>query len=226
MIGDVTTPVISSILSQPGSGDGYTYTNYAFLANDGTGSTDIFGHLPSGSTFVPAVGEAITATGTNAPFDAIPEIGSLSAIAATSSGNTPAAPTPTTVATLLGVTPTSFNLLGEYLTLSNVTFGSLPSSGIFPIHANLTLSLNDSSNNSVTAFYFASSYSSEDALAGTTIPTGPVNVGGIVDIFGTGQNAAPEFIPLSVVAVPEPASLSVLALGGVTLLNRRRRAAR
>ena len=64
-------PVITYIASQPGTGDGYTYTNYAILANDGTGSIDLFGSLPTGSPYVPAVGDAITVSGTYSPFNSI-----------------------------------------------------------------------------------------------------------------------------------------------------------
>ena len=37
-------PVISAILSQPGTVNGFTYSNWAVLLNDGTGSIDLFGN--------------------------------------------------------------------------------------------------------------------------------------------------------------------------------------
>ncbi len=39
-------PVVSGILSQPGTVNGFTYSSWAFLANDGTGSMDIFARCP------------------------------------------------------------------------------------------------------------------------------------------------------------------------------------
>ena len=48
-----SNPVITAIGSAPGTGDGYTYTNYAILAGDATGSLDLFGHLPAGTTYAP-----------------------------------------------------------------------------------------------------------------------------------------------------------------------------
>ncbi len=78
-------PVITYIASQPGSGDGYTYTNWAVFANDGTGSLELFGTMPGGYT--PALGDAVSASGTFSPFHNIPELGTLTAIAQQSTGN-------------------------------------------------------------------------------------------------------------------------------------------
>lgn len=86
-IGDVSNPVITYIAAQPGTGDGYTYANYALLVSDGTGSVDVFGHLPSGSTYVPTVGDAVSLSGAFSPFNGIPEIATLTAISQISSGN-------------------------------------------------------------------------------------------------------------------------------------------
>jgi hypothetical protein len=69
-----SNPVITVIGSAPGSADGYTYTNYAIIAADATGAIDLFGHLPAGDTYIPTVGDEITAAGTYSPFDSIPEI--------------------------------------------------------------------------------------------------------------------------------------------------------
>ena len=41
-------PVITAILSQPGTVNGRTYTSWAVLANDGTGSLELFGAMPGG----------------------------------------------------------------------------------------------------------------------------------------------------------------------------------
>lgn len=85
-------PVITAILSQPGSADGYTYTSWSILAADSTGSLDLFGALPSGTSFTPAVGQAISVSGTYSPYHQIPEIGTLSALTLVSSGNAVSSP--------------------------------------------------------------------------------------------------------------------------------------
>src|SRR5271170_2265461 len=68
-------PVVTAVLTAPvGALDGYTYKNYAFLAQDTTGSLDVF-YSSTASSYVPTVGDGISVTGTYAPFDAIPELG-------------------------------------------------------------------------------------------------------------------------------------------------------
>lgn len=226
-IGDATTPVITAIGSAAGTtGDGYTYTNWAILANDGTGSIDLFGHFPTGDTYSPAVGDEVTATGTYSPFDDIPEIGTLTAISPFGSTASPG----TQVVTLSqlqaanGFGASSFGILGYYIELDNITItqenatNTVP--GNFPTHANGTYTLLDSNGlNPTTMFQYASSYSSAGALGGTAVPTGPVDLTGTVDIF----DGAAEVIPFSITAVPEPASISLLVLGGAALMARRRR---
>ncbi|MGO9115296.1 MAG: hypothetical protein ACLP9L_39290, partial [Thermoguttaceae bacterium] len=51
--GNGQDPVVSAILSQPSTVGGHTYTNWSFLINDGTGGMDIFGKLPTSSTYMP-----------------------------------------------------------------------------------------------------------------------------------------------------------------------------
>lgn len=75
-----SNPVITAIGSAPGTGDGYTYSNYVILAEDATGSIDLFGHLPTGDTYIPSVGDEVGAAGTYSPFDAIPEIDPLTSL--------------------------------------------------------------------------------------------------------------------------------------------------
>ena len=219
-------PIITAILTAPvGSLDGYTYNNWAFLAQDPTGSLDMFyaNSLTTGSAWIglggtpgytPHVGDAIVVQGNYTPFDGIPEIGNSSnnpvAVTYSSSGNpfyTPS-PTVTTISTInVGTNAYGLNasgLAGTYLTLKNVTIGT---NGNFPIHANLSTTISDGAN-SMTAFFWASSYSTIGAMGGTPIPQGLVNITGFVDDFG---NTA-EFVPISVTAVPEP---TAVGLGGL-----------
>ena len=224
-IGDVSNPVITYIAAQPGSGDGFTYTNYALLVSDGTGSVDVFGHLPAGSTYVPTVGDAVSLSGTFSPFNGIPEIATLTAISQISSGNMVPGPTVATIPQLQGVSVTENLGLEEYLVeLDNVTFVSPPAN--YPTHANLSLTVTDGTNNLI-VFFNPSTYSSSGVLGGAPIPTGPVNITGIIDAFGGNYygspvGGTPELIPLTITAVPEPASLTFIALGAGALLVRRR----
>ena len=208
-----SNPVINAIGSMPGSADGYTYTNYAILVADSTGSLDLFGHLPTGTTYVPSIGDAVGAAGTYDPFDAIPEISSLTSITKVSSGNPVPAAIPITTAQLADITPASYNYLGHYLMLQNVEFSG--ASGYFPVHSNGTYTLTDvSGNNPLTLYQWASSYSTAGALGGSPVPTGPVDIYGTVDLF----DGSPEFIPFSI-TVPEPASIGLL-LAGIAVLVR------
>jgi hypothetical protein len=216
-----SNPVVTALGSVPGSGDGYTYSNYAIFAQDNTGGVDLFGHLPTGDTYVPAVGDDIGAAGTYSPFDSIPEIATLTSLTQVSSGNTVPAPLVVTLPQL--VSPTN-SILGYVVQLNNVLItqqnSGNPVPGSFPHHANGTYTLTDSmGNNPTTLFQWASSYSTAGALGGTAVPTGLVNIVGTVDSF----DGTTEVIPFSITQAPEPASVGMLGIGGLGLLRRRRR---
>jgi DNA/RNA endonuclease YhcR with UshA esterase domain len=219
-------PIITYIAAMPGTGDGYTYTRYAILANDGTGSIDLFGTLPTGS-YVPTVGDAISVTGTFSPFNGIPEIGSMTAISLVTSGNSVPGPIGVTIPELKAVSTTENLAIEGYLVeLDNVTLVSPPAS--YPVHNTATLTATDGTNN-LTVFYQPSTYSVSDPLAGTAVPTGAVDITGIIDAFngtynGSPVGGTPELIPFTITAVPEPTSIGLLALGGMSLLARRRSA--
>ena len=61
--------IVSAILSVAGTTiDGYTYNNNSYLAADSTGSIDIFAKSTA-TPYVPALGDAISVSGTYSPFD-------------------------------------------------------------------------------------------------------------------------------------------------------------
>lgn len=265
-IGGTPSATITYVLSQAGtSSDGYTYTNWAFLVNDGSGtselpspqsySAEVFGHMPTSNTYTPTAGDVITATGLYSPFDAIPEVESLTAISKVGSGGTSPAPFKTTVEDINNVfndcetNPNGgftspipvpdpvfsgglvtggddYSLLGQLIELDNVTLSAKGTTaatggtGVFPTHSNTTLLITDASSNTCTLFQYASSYSQSGLLGGTSEDLGQtVDLVGFMDVFTSG----PEFVPISITAVPEPVSMSLVVLGGAALLGRRRR---
>ena len=113
--------------------------------------------------------------------------------------------------------------------MNNVTIGGSGGvNGLFPdagnySTANETFTVTDGSGNSMALFDWVSSYSTCAAFGDQAIPTGPVDLTGFVDVFGTGATASAEFVPISITAVPEPANLGILggcALAFVALFRR------
>jgi PEP-CTERM motif len=228
------TLVISAILSNPTLSpvNGFSYSSWAFLANDGTGSVDIFGKMPLGSSYIPTVGDDITASGTYSnAFSQIPELSSLTSIGASASGQPYPGPAPNTIPTL-NVSPQTYGASGtaEFLwNLNNVTIssgtGSTPTiltpgetwgNSATGTAANMTLTVSDGTN-SMTLFYWPTSYSSDAAFYGQTIPQGtPVNITGFTDVFTSAGVSTPEFVPYLITPVPEP---SAFVLGGLSLVG-------
>jgi hypothetical protein len=220
-------PVVEAILSQPGTLDGYTYSTYSLLVQDSTGAMIVYGSL-SGLGYTPTVGDAISVSATYSPFHQIPELASSTAITLESSGNALAAPTVTTIPTLIasGTGTIPQNLSGQLLTLDNVTLysdaaGTVPISGDFPTHANDgNIYAKDGSGNIIEIYDYASSFSDAGAFGGTPIPTGTVDITGLLQQSGT---FADELIPISIASVPEPTTLALAGVGAVAALIFRRR---
>ncbi len=213
-------PVISAILSQPGTVNGKTYTSWAFLAQDSTGSLDVFGALPGGSTYTPTVGDAISVSGTYSPYHQIPELGTLTSISLESAGHAAPSPSIQTVSSL-NLTTLPQSIAGSLIQLDNITISS-GSSTLTPGEtwgtANLTLTMTDGSG-SMTLYYWPTSYSAANAnMFGETIPTGPVTIIGIDSAYTSGSTTTPEFIPISIQSVPEPTVLSLGGAGGLLAL--------
>jgi hypothetical protein len=222
-------PVITAILSQPGSGDGYTYTTWSFLAADSSGSLDIYSAL-TGFGYTPQVGDAISVSGTYSPYHQIPEVGTITSISRQSSGNAVSSPIAYTIPQLTasGTGAIPINLAGQLVTLDNVSLytdsaATIPVSGNFTTHANVTFYAKDGSGNIMEVYDWASSYSTAGALGGTPEPTGLVDITGFVSQSGT---FSPEMTPFSITSVPEPTTLSLCGAGALlALIFRLRRKA-
>ena len=219
-----SSPVITTIMSQPGTFGGRTYTTWAVLAQDSTGSIDLFGAMPAGSYTTPTVGDAINAAGTWSPYHQIPELASLTSISLASSGNTVPARPITTIGTLNLSFTIPQNLAAYPVEIDNVSLftdsaATIPASGNFAA-ANTAFYLKDGSGNIMEMYFWYTSYSCDGAMVGTAIPTGPVDVVGLLSQSGT---FGVEITPFSITSVPEPSTLALVGLGVAGLLIRRRR---
>ena len=208
-----SNPVITAILSQPGTFNTKAYSAYSFLVSDGTGSADVYMTSTQVTTlgYTPTVGDAITPSGTWYPYHQIPELETLTAITQVSTGNAVAAPAVSTIPTL-NVATLPYNVAGYEFTLDDVTIGGI--SGTFGI-ANLTGTITDADSNSMTLYYWPTSYAASNInLYGQAIPTGPVDITGFVSVY-PGPPASIEFTPISITpyATPEPGTVVMLGAG-------------
>jgi hypothetical protein len=229
-------PVVSAILSAPAGSiynpgtslDGYTNRNWSYLAQDTTGSLDMFYSSSLVTGYTPHVGDTILVQGNYSPFSGIPEIANSAAhpISVTfGTGGNPfysAVPLLTTIPTInVGTNGGGISLSGlggALLQLHNVTISGTAAN--WPFHQNVTGTVTDQSNNSMTMFLWASSYSTCAAIAagGGPVPTGPVDMTGFIsDFFNStlnGGQIVAEFVPISINVVPEPSfALNFCGLG-------------
>jgi len=225
-------PVITAVGSSPSVINGRTYTGWAALAQDQSGSLDLFissSNLTVFGVSSLAVGEGINSTGTYDPFHQLPELNystvasSNQSFAVASTGNISPGATVTTVHALnVGSTPE--NLAGYYVEVQNATIsGGGSYSAVFPTTNNAYV-MSDSSG-SFTLYDYVTSYSDDGAFGGQAVPTGPVNIYGVVSVYGYGATASPEFIPFQITGVvPEPSALLLAGMGllGLLALWRRR----
>jgi len=231
-------PVITAVASKPGVTAGHNYTGWSVLAEDQSGSLDLFVSastlttLQANASATLAAGDGVNVGGVYSPYDAIPEMTFASTPNATnylqtvSTGNAlPTAPV-FTVSQLLGYTnpATNGNMAGYYLEIQNAVVSNTNGLTSFPGYtSNTTLETMKLTDNtgSMTLFDWTTSYSGAAALTGTPIGV-TCDIYGFVDYFA--PNA--EFVPLSITVVPEPSTIMLAGVGliGGLLAIRRRRA--
>jgi len=243
-------PVITAICSQPGTTEGRFYTGWAVLAQDQTGSMDLFASSSTlaglnnakdpnpglGTDTSMQVGDGISAAGQMQMYHSLPEM-VFSSVASSnnyltlqSRGNSTAwAPLVLTINQLNTVALASnVNVEGYYIELKGVTFsGGGTYSTIFGNYqdtaGNVSYTLTDATG-SVQDYDYCSSYSSAQALGGQAVPSGPVNVYGFMEVYpstGLPGGGLPEFTVMSI--VPEPSAFVLAGMGLLGLLAIRRR---
>jgi len=192
-------PVVTTVLSQPGTVNGVNYTAWAYYVNDGTGSMDIYGN-PVGYT-TPTVGDIVKIAGVYQPYHQIPELGGVGVGTTVTKVGISATVPPPQVVTIpqIDYSTVPFNVAGYMLTLNNVkiTGAGNPGStfGINDSPGGATVT--DQSGNSMQFYYWPTSYSSANAnLANMAIPTGLVNMTGFVSVYGNSN--VPEFSPITI----------------------------
>jgi hypothetical protein len=236
--------IVDNIMSQPGVFGGKTYTSWAILAADASGSIDVFGYTsvptswPTGYT--PAVGDQISVTGTWSPYHGIPELASPTSVTVGSQGNAQMVGSKaTTIANVLannGTTtagPFAQNLEGYLVEIPNVTISGQGTVVNWPATNSGTtalpnLYLNDSGGGKLTLYFWYSSYSCDGQMVGAPIPNYAVDVYGLLTAYPSVKsgvtNWQDELIPTAFVQeIPEPSSFMLAGVGLLSLLAALRR---
>ena len=226
-------PVITAILSAPHNTvynpgntlDGYTNGNWSYLAQDTTGSLDLFYSSSLATGYTPRVGDMNVYSGNYSPYSGIPEIANSAthpiSVTYGSSGNAFYSPVPTvtTIPTInVGTNGHGISLSGlggTLLELDNVKISGLGANYTF--HANMTGTITDQSNNSMVLYLWCSSYTTCAAIAaaGGPVPTGLVDMEGFIsDYYSTVTSSiVAEFVPISITEVPEPFAMHLCGVG-------------
>ena len=210
------TATVSAILNVSASAN-------TIVLTDGTAS--VIAYSIAKTEYTAVLGDTISFTATNSPYQGSPELVSSGFTVASDTPGTPLAPADISVPTFFasgngtsGVPPYA----EAYVELDGVTISGAPAA----LTTNTSYTLTDAASNTTTMYtYKSDSLVSAAVTAANT--ANPGGFGGTYDIVGYADefNGVAEIYPLSIVAVPEPASIGLLALGGISMLARRRRMA-
>lgn len=250
--------IVDAIVSQPWTILNRTYTSWSLLVGDAGGSLLIYAstaNLAAVNYTSPAIGDQITVTGNYAPYHSIPEFGApYTTFTKLSGGNAVPGAIGTSIGTVLanaglGNTDSSYGnthpshgqanlalsegLNADIVEIPDVTISGQATLVNFP-NTNYTFTMTDSGNNSLTMYFWVSSYECDGAMIGAPIPTWPVNVYGFLSSYPSklatslgGTNIwQDELTPTAFVgAIPEPSSFMLAGMGLLSLVAvlRRRR---
>jgi hypothetical protein len=250
--------IIDAITSRPKTVAGRTFTSWSIVANDASGAILIYSStsaLNSMGYTSPAVGDQISVTGNWAPYHGIPELSTpYTVFTKLSSGNATIGAKATTIPTVLANAgignadssygnahpdngqnnfPLSQTLAGYIVEIPDVVVSGLGTYVNFP-NASLAFTITDNSANSMTLYFWPSSYSSSADMIGAPIPTWPVDVYGFLSSYPSKLAASlggtnlwqDEITPIAFVgSIPEPSSFMLAGMGLLSLIAvmRRRR---
>ena len=216
-------PIVTAILSRQGAVSGtHTYTSTSLLAQDSTGSLDLYSINETFYGYSPQVGDTIYAQGQISPYHQIPEMSmyqtssNAANIFQTGVGTAPA-PLVATIAQL-SVSTLPQNIAGYLIAVDNVTIsGGGAFSSVLPTYAggNVSYTITDGSGNSMTLYDWVTSYSACAAMGGNPVPTGPVDIIGFDSVY---PGSVGEFTPIEIISVPEPTTLSLCGAGALLAL--------
>jgi hypothetical protein len=225
-------PQVTALASQPMTvPGGHVYTGWSILAQDQSGSLDLFltaatlTTLTHNASATVSVNDQINTAGAFSPYHQIPEL-AYATIASSnhfyqtiSTGNTPLA-TPVFTINQVNVATLPQNAAGYYLEIQNVAIsGGGAMSTFFPTYGagNVSYTITDATG-SMVMYDWVTSYSWCGALGGTAVPPTNVNLYGFVTVYGFGATAAPEFVPI-MATIPEPSTVTLLGAGTIMLLG-------
>jgi len=258
--GGVNQAVVTALAGVPTVLYGRTYSTYIWFAADASGSLDIFDNSATHVTSGFAPGDVISVTGLYSPFHDIPELEApFTAVNVTGTG---ALPTPgsgvpqVTIPQITanpfdtpkcgpmaeggsgiynsGVPPGDADVQGYYLEIPNVWIGGGGANwNVYPQGGNVAYTITDQAGNTMTMYYYITSYERCAMLMSNSVGVGTVDIYGFCDSFITTTksgstittNFGDEIVPLLIVQVPEPSSFMLAGVGLLSVLAviRRRR---
>jgi hypothetical protein len=207
------TATVSAILNESGTANTIVLTD---------GGASVIAYSIAKTEYTAVLGDTITFTAADSPYQGSPELISAGFSVASDTPGTALAPADISVPTFLasgngtgGVPPYS----EAYVEIDGVTISGAPAT----LATNTLYTLTDASSNTMTMYPYASDSLVKAAVTAANAAN-PGGFGGTYDVIGYADEyfGVPEIYPLSIVAVPEPAGLSLLALGGISVLARRR----